>query len=176
MRKSGWAAAAGLGSLALLLAACGGSSSSSTGGGSGSTPTTTTQAQAKPSSAVGLPTPGTTILIVQKSKLGYVLAEANGQVVYTYSQDKKGAPPSCTGPCASTWPPVTGVPMARSGDHFPATLGTVTDANGAKQITYDGMPLYTFKGAKPLSVAGNGVGGAWHVVKLSASNISTGGA
>jgi predicted lipoprotein with Yx(FWY)xxD motif len=176
MRKSGWTAAAGLGSLALLLAACGGSSSTSTTGGTSSTPTTTTAAQPKPSSAVGLPSPGTTILIVQKSKLGYVLAEANGQVVYTFSQDKKGSPSTCTGGCATSWPAVTGMPMVRSGDHLPAALGTVSTADGAKQITYDGMPLYIFKGAKPLSVAGQGVGGVWHVVKLSASDISTGGA
>ena len=50
------------------------------------------------------------------------------------------------------------------------TLGTV--ANGSvTQITYNGLPLYMYKGAKALTTTGNGVGGAWHVVKLSASNI-----
>jgi predicted lipoprotein with Yx(FWY)xxD motif len=42
------------------------------------------------------------------------------------------------------------------------------------QITYNGLPLYSYKGAKPLTTAGNGMGGQWHVVKLSASNIVTG--
>ena len=175
MRKSGWAAAAGLGSLALLLTACGGSSSS-TASGSGSTPTTTAQATAAgtPSSNVDLPQPGTTILIVEKSKLGYVLALAkNGIVVYTYSGDKKGSPPTCTGSCASQWPAVTGMPQASSAVSLPGTLATIATASGAKQVTYNGMPLYTLKGSKPFSVAGNG--GSWHVVKMSKSDIKAGG-
>ena len=172
MRKSGWAAAAGLGSLALLLAACGGSSGSSGSAGSTATPTTTTAAGQATSEALN--PPGTTVLIVQKSDLGYVLAEANGQVVYTYGNDKKGGSPTCTGSCASTWPPVTGNPKSIAADTLPGTLGTVSMADGAKQITYNGYPLYTYKGAKPLSTTGDGVGGLWHVIKLSASDVSGG--
>jgi predicted lipoprotein with Yx(FWY)xxD motif len=172
MRKSGWAAAAGLGSLALLLAACGGSSGSSGSAGSTATPTTTTAAGQATSQALN--PPGTTVLIVQKSDLGYVLAEANGLVVYTYGNDKKGGSPTCTGSCASLWPPVTGNPKSLSADTLPGTLGTVSDANGAKQVTYNGYPLYTYKGAKPLTTSGNGVDGLWHVIKLSASDVSGG--
>jgi predicted lipoprotein with Yx(FWY)xxD motif len=171
MRKSGWAAAAGLGSLVLLLTACGGSSGSS----STSTPATTSagqQAAGQPTSGA-IPPKGSTVLIVQKSALGYVLALANGgQVVYTYGKDTKGGSPACTGTCASAWPPVTGIPVASAGSIGLGTLGTVADANGAKQITYNGMPLYTFKGAKALATKGEGVGGMWHVIKLSKSNVA----
>jgi len=174
MRKTGWAAAAGLGSLALLLAACGGSSGSSASS-SGSTPTTTSQAagQATSSALEGIQ-PGDVVLIVQKSAIGYVLAAANGQVVYTYDKDTKGGAPTCTGSCATTWPPLTGKPLASEAVKLPGTLGTVSDANGAKQVTYNGLPLYTFKGAKAFTTTGNGVGGEWHVIKLSASDIVTG--
>ena len=170
MRKSGWAAAAGLGSLVLLLTACGGSSGSS----STSTSTTTAQATApagQPSSAVGLPQKGSVVLVVQHSALGYVLAEANGQVVYTYAKDTKGGTPACTGSCAAIWLPLTGNPLLSPASQGLGTLGTVSDANGAKQVTYNGMPLYTFKGAKALSVKGDGAGGVWHVIKLSKSNV-----
>jgi predicted lipoprotein with Yx(FWY)xxD motif len=171
MRKTGWAAAAGLGSLALLLTACGGSSASS----SGSTPTTTAQAAGQASSsALGGIQPGDVVLIVQKSAIGYVLAAADGQVVYTYGKDTKGGAPTCTGSCATTWPPLTGKPLASEADKLPGTLGTVSDPNGAKQVTYNGLPLYTFKGAKLFATTGNGVGGEWHVIKLSASDIVTG--
>jgi hypothetical protein len=44
-------------------------------------------------------------------------------------------------------------------------------AGGVKQITYNGLPLYLLKGANPLETTGNGQGGVWHVVKLSASDI-----
>jgi predicted lipoprotein with Yx(FWY)xxD motif len=209
MRKGGWAAATGIGSLVLLLAACGGSSSSTSAAGSGSalassgssgpaaaassaTPQSTatktggSSSSAAPTHSVPAPAPaprasgdqvsfppvGTTIMVVQKSSLGYVLAEANGQVVYTYAKDTKNGAPACTGSCAAAWPPVTGTPKAGPADTFPGTFGVVKGAGGVEQITYNGYPLYEFKGAKPLSAAGNGVGGVWHVVPLSASDIS----
>ena len=170
MGKSGWAAAAGLGSLALLLTACGGSSGSSST--SGTTPTATA---GQPSHAALGPAKGSIVLIVQKSALGYVLAAANGQVLYTYANDKKGGSPTCTGSCAAIWLPVTGNPVVSAADTGLGTLGTVSDTNGAKQVTYNGMPLYTFKGAKPLATKGDGMGGVWHVIKMAESNINGGG-
>ena len=198
MRKSGWAAATGLGSLVLLLAACGGSSSSSAAGGApsgtagssapaASAVATATKgsggstAKAKPHQSVGpqpssggvsFPPVGTTVMVVQRSAIGYVLAEASGQVVYIYGKDSKGGAPTCTGSCATTWPPVTGVPKAGPADTFPGTFSVVKGAGGVEQITYDGLPLYVFAGAKPLTTKGNGLGGAWHVVPLSVSDIS----
>jgi len=208
MRKSGLAAATGLGSLVLLLAACGGSGSntaagspSSAAGGSSAasgpaTPTSTAassataaatatktakgSASAKPHKSVAplpsggdqsIPPVGTTVMIVQKSAIGYVLAEANHQVVYTYSKDKKGGTPTCTGTCAATWIPATGTPQAGPADVFPGQFGLVTRSDGSKQITYNGYPLYLLKGAQPLTTTGNGMDGVWHVVPLSASNI-----
>ena len=172
MRKSGWAvAAAGLGSLVLLLTACGGSSSSSSAtGGSSTTPA----AGPRPSSALSSPAPGTLVLIVERSKLGWVLAEANGLVVYTYGGDTKGGSPTCTGTCATLWPAVTGVPQVGPADTLPGTLGTVTMADGTKAITYNGYPLYTLKGAGALSTKGNGIDGKWHVIKLSKSDVTYG--
>ena len=208
MRKSGLAAAAGLGSLVLLLAACGGSGSNTAAGSPSSapgassvasgpaTPTSATSSataaataskkgkhsKAKPHKSVAplpsggdqsIPPVGTTVMIVQKSAIGYVLAQANHQVVYTYSKDKKGGKPTCTGSCAQTWLPATGVPQAGPADVFPAKFGLVTRADGTKQITYNGYPLYLLKDAKPLATTGNGMGGVWHVVPLSESNIRT---
>ena len=199
MRKSRWAAAAGLGSLALLLTACGSSSSPTaattpqvTAASSGSTGQSSTSAAATaPSSGatttgasssqaaqpaasgnIGDTIPkGTIVMIVQKSKLGYVLAEAGGQVVYTYAHDPAGGTPTCTGSCTSIWVPVTGLPKALSGETIPGAFALVTRSDGSKQVTYDGHPLYTYKGGLPYSTAGNGIEGAWHVVMLSAADL-----
>jgi predicted lipoprotein with Yx(FWY)xxD motif len=175
MRKSGWAVAAVLGSLVLLLSACGGSSSSSSSSSAAGNPTTPT-AGGQPSGVASLPAKGTTVLIVERSKLGWVLATAKGGlVVYTYSGDTKGGAPTCTGACAAVWPAVTGVPMVSSADTLPGTLGTVTMANGAKQITYNGYPLYLFKGAGAFSTKGQGLDGKWHVIRLSANDVTFSG-
>jgi len=169
MRKSGWAvAAAGISSLVLLLTACGGSSSSSAGGNSGTTPT----AGGQPSGAVSSPAPGTQVMIIEHSKLGWVLAEASGLVVYTYGGDSKGGSPTCTGTCAAIWSAVTGLPQAGPADTLPGPLGTVAMADGGKQITYNGYPLYTLKGARALSTKGDGMEGKWHVIKLSAKDVT----
>jgi predicted lipoprotein with Yx(FWY)xxD motif len=40
-------------------------------------------------------------------------------------------------------------------------------------VTYNGYPLYTYVGAPPLSTKGNGIGGVWHVIMLSAGDISS---
>jgi len=112
------------------------------------------------------------VLIVQHSNLGWVMAKADGHVVYTFGKDSKNGPPTCTGSCASVWAPVTGMPKAGPADNFPGTFGLVTGAGGVKQITYEGYPLYTLVGAPVLSTKGDGLDGVWHVVRLSSSDIS----
>jgi predicted lipoprotein with Yx(FWY)xxD motif len=203
MRKSGWAVAAGLGSLALLLTACG-STSSPTAGSTSAPPNSaassssasqasTSAASSSPATAHSSANPGTsapsshsaapqpaasgggtiplgtTIMIVQKSRVGYVLAEANGQVVYTYAHDTKGGTPTCTGSCSDVWVPVTGVPKTALGVTFPGTFGLVVRSDGTKQVTYNGYPLYTFKGAFPLTV--HVVAGVWEVIPLSSADL-----
>jgi predicted lipoprotein with Yx(FWY)xxD motif len=121
---------------------------------------------------VTFPPIGTTVLIIQRSAIGWVMARADGYVVYTYAKDTKGGPPTCTGSCAATWAPVTGIPKAGPSDSFPGTFAVVTGSSGAKVITYNGYPLYTYVGAPPLSTTGNGADGEWHVIMLSAGDIS----
>ena len=131
-------------------------------------------AEAQPSTNAGVTFPpiGTTVLIVQHSNLGWVMAKADGYVVYTYAKDSKDGAPTCTGSCASVWTPVTGMPKAGPADNFPGSFGVVTGAGGKKVITYNGYPLYTYAGAPALSTKGNGIDGVWHVIILSESDIS----
>lgn len=131
-------------------------------------------AEAQPSTNAGVTFPpiGTTVLIVQHSNLGWVMAKADGYVVYTYAKDSKDGAPTCTGSCASVWAPVTGMPKAGPADNFPGSFGVVTGAGGTKVITYNGYPLYTYVGASMLSTKGNGIDGEWHVIKLSESDVS----
>jgi len=140
-----------------------------------STPAPKHTAGPQPSSNDGVTFPpvGTIVLIVEHTNVGWVMAEANGSVVYTYAKDSKGGAPTCTGSCASVWAPVTGVPKAGPADTFPGSFGLVTGAGGHKVVTYNGYPLYTYVGAPPLSTKGNGIGGVWHVIMLSAGDVSS---
>jgi predicted lipoprotein with Yx(FWY)xxD motif len=139
---------------------------------SSSAPKQTAEGQPSSNAGVTFPPVGTTVLIVQHSNLGWVMAKADGYVVYTYAKDSKNGAPTCTGSCASVWAPVTGMPKAGPADNFPGSFGVVTGTGGQKVITYNGYPLYTFVGAKPLSTKGNGLDGVWHVIMLSESDIS----
>jgi predicted lipoprotein with Yx(FWY)xxD motif len=140
---------------------------------SSSSPQKTAGPQPSSNDGETFPSVGSTVMIVQHSNLGWVMAKADGIVVYTYAKDTKGGPPTCTGSCASVWAPVTGVPQPGPVDNFPGTFSQVTAANGQKVVTYNGYPLYSYVGAPPLSTKGNGVGGVWHVIILSASDISS---
>ena len=97
---------------------------------------------------------------------GVVLAEKNGQVVYTFNGDKRGHAGTCTGACAAIWPPVRGVAVLAHGVKIGGKFGRI---NG--QITYNGWPLYLFAGAKPKQDhAGNG----FKVVKPTPRHSSPG--
>jgi len=171
MRKSGWAAAVGLVSAALLLTACGGSSSSSTSANGGSTPSTGAASTSTPnpqaSSSVTSPPPGAVYFGVSRSTHGWAMAEGDGSVVYTYGGDSPGKPATCTGACAALWPPVKGTGLTSLADHtLPGTFGVIDG-----QITYQGLPLYTYKGEMPYQ---NHEGGEWKSITLSPSLIISG--
>jgi predicted lipoprotein with Yx(FWY)xxD motif len=170
MRKSGWAAAAGLISAAMLLTACGGSSSSSSGATGGSTPTTSTMgtpssgggAQPASSSGMSSPPPGTVYFIVQHSAHGWILAES-GKPVYTCAADTKGKAGTCTG---SAWPAVKAQnPQSSPADNIP---GAFTVVGG--QVLYNGMPLYTYGSKSTVLVHPSA---EWKLVPMSASYIKT---
>ena len=67
---------------------------------------------------------------------------------------------SCTGGCATAWPPLEtkGQPTAQAG--VTGQLGTLTRPDGAIQVTYGGLPLYYWQGdTKAGDATGNGVEG-----------------
>ena len=121
----------------------------------------------------------TATLTIKDTKIGNVLASAKGQTIYWYSKDMKGGPSTCTGSCLSAWPMVTGTPVAAMGVKFAGMLGSVKDATGVVQATYNGYPLYTYSGDMASGdTSGNGVGGVWHVISgqyLTASTSSGSG-
>ena len=97
-----------------------------------------------------------------------VVTNAEGFTLYSFAPDTATAS-KCTGACAQIWPPVTG--PAAAGQGVTGTLGTITRSDGAKQVTYNGHPLYTYTAdTAPGQAKGNGInvdGGVWHEVTAS---------
>jgi predicted lipoprotein with Yx(FWY)xxD motif len=90
---------------------------------------------------------------------GMVLTGPNGMTLYTHVGDTATSS-SCTGSCATTWPPLEtkGQPTAQPG--ITGELGTLTRPDGGTQVTYRGLPLYYWQGdTKAGDVTGNGVEG-----------------
>lgn len=124
-----------------------------------------------------------TVSLSSEPGVGEVLVNSAGQTLYLFSRDKRKKP-TCSGSCASAWPPltVTGKPIAGKGVDK-KLLGTVKGADGRRQVTYNHWPLYTYVAdTKAGEVRGQGItafGGKWWTVDRkgkedSASASSTG--
>ena len=93
-----------------------------------------------------------------------VLTNTKGLTLYTLSGETNGKF-ICTGACLRTWPPL--LVAAGTKPKGPVKLGTIKRPEGKIQVTYRGMPVYTFSGDSRKGEA-NGEGlrdvGVWHAV------------
>jgi predicted lipoprotein with Yx(FWY)xxD motif len=109
-----------------------------------------------PSGVSGASSSPTTIAVSQNKTWGPTLTLKNGDTVYRLTADSKNTS-VCTGKCATVWFPV----LLAQGQKKPvadgvSNLGSFSRAGGSKQVTYEGIPLYTFsKDKKPGQVTGN---------------------
>jgi predicted lipoprotein with Yx(FWY)xxD motif len=169
------AAATAVALSAIAVAAC--------GGGSSSKPTTTGASPAA-SSAPSSTSASSGTVDLAKGNLGPILIDSRGRTLYLWQADT-GAKSTCTGACASAWPPLvaTGKPTAGSGVRS-SLLATTKRANGTEQVTYNGHPLYRFAGdTAPRQTNGQGstgFGAPWYVLSpggnaLTGATASTGG-
>jgi hypothetical protein len=105
------------------------------------------------------------------------LVNSSGRTVYLFKGDS-GMKSACTGACATAWPPLLAIGNPTAGSGLAASkLGTITRSDGAKQVTYNGHPLYTFiKDKKPGNVNGEGVtafGASWFALSPDGNQISS---
>jgi predicted lipoprotein with Yx(FWY)xxD motif len=107
---------------------------------------------------------GTTV-----KRMGKVVVDQEGWVLYRFDDDKikPTVKSNCNGDCAKIWPPAlteNGKPQLEGVD--PADVGTVTRADGSKQLTIGKWPVYRYAGEKkPGGWLGQNVAGKWFVVE-----------
>ena len=156
---------------AIGLAACG--SSSATGGAApqyGGAPS--------PSKAAAPASSGIELTLCSTS-LGTILTDGRGITLYAFEADK-GTTSSCSGACATAWPPLTATATAKVGAGIKQSLvGKTTRADGTQELTYAGHPLYYFAGdSAPGDTSGQGsrgFGARWDVLTAAGQEVTTGG-
>lgn len=88
--------------------------------------------------------------------VGRVLVDGDGKVLYLYVPDRQHLS-RCTGSCAVQWPPLLAAPRQHLGlgpGVRRSLVGWVTRADGARQLTYNGWPLYSYRLDAPGSASG----------------------
>jgi predicted lipoprotein with Yx(FWY)xxD motif len=125
-------------------------------------PTNSASRSATPPPAVAPPASAT---IVQLGLVNgkQVLVDQNNRTLYGFTSDSAGSS-TCTGACATTWPPLAGPATAGNGVDK-NNLATLTRSDGTVQVVYFGHPLYYFAGdTKPGDANGEGIGGTWFML------------
>ena len=125
-----------------------------TGGGS---------AQTRPSQ-----TAARSAVAVRTTSLGKTLVDANGRTLYLFEGDKANVS-NLSGAGVAVWPRFTSTSKVKAENGAQAAkIGTITSPSGARQVTYNGHPLYYYVGdSKPGSTRGqhlNEFGALWYVL------------
>ena len=108
-------------------------------------------------------------LVVRGSDYGPMLFAASGQAIYMFDVETTPVP-RCYDTCAEAWPPVlTANPPVAGPGVDPALLSNAKRGpDGARQVTYNGHPLYYYANEGPGEVKCHDVflnGGNWYVVQ-----------
>jgi len=157
-----------LAAFALGLSACGGASSY----GSSSTPLA--PAAGNQSGTPAAAASSSAVKVADVGSVGKVLTDPKGMTLYIRKSDPAGGS-SCTGTCATTWPPLTStVASPVKPDGLTGDLGTFTRDDGTKQIAYNGQALYGYSGDKaPGDATGQGIGGVWFAASAESGSAPT---
>lgn len=112
---------------------------------------------------------------VGNTSLGRILVDSQGRTLYLFEKDK-GRMSTCSGACATAWPPVTtsGAPKAGPGASQ-ADVGTTRRSDGTTEVTYKGHPLYYYAGDQsPGEANGQGLnqfGAPWYVLSPAGNKV-----
>jgi predicted lipoprotein with Yx(FWY)xxD motif len=109
------------------------------------------------------------------SDYGRILGDGRGRALYLFTLDR-GHRSSCSGDCATAWPPyiVKSKPTAVAGAKA-GLVGTIRRSDGKLQATYAGRPVYYYEGDRsPGDVncqAAFEFGGYWYVLRSNGKPV-----
>lgn len=107
--------------------------------------------------------------LASNAKFGTVITDNTGKTLYFFAMDADGTS-GCTGGCEVIWPVYYSAELSDNAGINAADVGVITRADGKKQNTYKGWPLYYYKNDVAAGdINGDGVGGTWFVGKTDYS-------
>jgi predicted lipoprotein with Yx(FWY)xxD motif len=110
--------------------------------------------------------PVNSIRLSTNAQLGSVLTNKDGKTLYFFSLDHFGTTSSCSGQCTTNWPTFYSENPTLDSGLLAADFATITRADGTKQTTYKGWPLYTFSGDNAAGQTnGEAINNVWFVAK-----------
>src|SRR5262245_35342690 len=116
----------------------------------------------------------TTKVSTARTGLGRVIVDSHGRTLYLFEKDKNGRS-SCSGICAVYWPPLRATGKTVATGVKQSLCGTTRRANGAKQVTIAGHPVYLFSGdSKRGQTNGEGLtdfGASWYAIAPNGKKI-----
>jgi len=106
---------------------------------------------------------------VSDTSSGKILVDSKGMTLYYFTNDVPGSgKSSCSGQCAATWPVFSGDGIAVSPPLASSDFSSFARADGMKQATYKGRPLYYYNAdTKPGDTKGQGVNNVWFIADVS---------
>jgi predicted lipoprotein with Yx(FWY)xxD motif len=111
-------------------------------------------------------TPVNEIRLSTNAQLGSILTDKAGKTLYFFSLDHFGTTSSCSGQCTTNWPTFYSEKPTLDAGLLASDFATITRADGTKQTTYKGWPLYTFAGdAAAGETKGEAINKVWFVAK-----------
>jgi predicted lipoprotein with Yx(FWY)xxD motif len=150
----------------VILAACGSSSKGSASSSSSATAAASSSAAASSEGASSL------IKTASNATLGAtVLTDARGMTLYRLSGERAGKFICTTAACVGVWHPVS-ASAGSTPNGSVGSLGTIKRPDGTEQVTYKGMPLYTFaQDQQPGDAKGEGLKdvGTWNAVTTTSA-------
>ncbi|MEL6945198.1 MAG: hypothetical protein AAFO82_21310, partial [Bacteroidota bacterium] len=104
-----------------------------------------------------------TLEITENATLGKIITNTEGRTLYIFAKDVEGDS-ACEGGCLNSWPIYYQEELEYGAGINAADVGVITRADGSKQNTYKGWPLYFFSGDKDTGdTNGEAASGVWFV-------------
>jgi len=106
------------------------------------------------------------VRVAEHDQHGEILVDGEGMTLYMFDSDEQGAGAStCSGGCASAWPPLTTGAEPVVGADVAADVSSFTREDTDTQLVANGWPLYYYaQDAEAGDAAGQGANEVWWVL------------